>query len=236
MTFYLIGTGLNLQSVSLEAFEILRRCSKIYMETYTVELPYEIFKLEEKIGKRITPLTRTMVEDEKFVEEAKRSEIGLLVYGSPLIATTHISLLLKCKKEKIKFRILHNASIIDAITESGLQYYKFGKTCSMPTWNEKYKPDSFVQIIHDNKNMGAHSLVLVDIGLLFTDALRQLVEACKSRVKLEKIVVCSKLGTEDSKIVYASLEKLGYEEIHAPFCFIIPGKLHFIEEEFLEKL
>lgn len=236
MTFYLIGLGLNMQAVSLEALDILKKCSKIFMETYTVELPYEIFKLEEKIGKRIIPLTRTMVEDERFIEEAKKSEIAFLVYGSPLIATTHISLLLKCKKEKIKFRVLHNASIIDAITESGLQYYKFGKTASMPSWNEKYKPDSFTQVIRGNKNINAHTLILVDIGLLFSDALRQLEEACKGKVKIDKIIVCSKLGTEKSRILYKSIERLMGEEIYAPFCFIIPGKLHFIEEEFLSGL
>ena len=98
MVFYLIGLGLNLKSISLEALEILKRCKRVYIENYTVEFPYKIQDLERVVGK-IIPLTRIMIENEKFVEEGKNKNIALLIYGSPLIATTHISLILKCKNK-----------------------------------------------------------------------------------------------------------------------------------------
>ena len=51
----------------------------------------------------------------------------------------------------------------------------------------------------------------------------------------EKIVVCEKLGTKYSKIYYDKIENLKGKKIRAPFCFIIPGKLHFMEKEILNK-
>jgi len=50
------------------------------------------------------------------------------------------------------------------------------------------------------------------------------------------IIVCSRLGTNDKKIVYGNIEDLKNEKIKAPFCIIIPSELHFLEEEALELL
>ena len=236
MTFYLIGLGLNLKSISEEAREIAKRCRKVYIESYTVELPYDVEELEEFLGIRIINLTRTMVEMESFVSEAKDKDIALLVYGSPLTATTHISLILKCKKENIEYRIFENASIFDAISETGLQIYKFGKTASMPKWEKNYKPESFLDVIKDNLKIKAHTLILVDIGLNYGDALKQLKETCENKLKIEKIVVCSQLGTENSEIFYDNLHELAGKEVLAPFCFIILSKMHFLEQEALERL
>ena len=201
--FYLIGLGLNLKSLSVEALEVLKKCKRVYLENYTVDFPYSLNQIEKEYRLKISALDREAVEDEKFLDEAKKENIALLVYGSPLAATTHISLILKCKKDKIDYKVLHNASILDAISETGLQIYKFGKITSMPSWKENYKPNSFCKIIKENQKIKAHTLLLVDIGLSRKDALEQFEEACKDEeIKPEKIVICSKLGTEDSKIYY----------------------------------
>ena len=235
MSFYLIGLGLELKSMSLEALELVKKADKVFLETYTVEFPYDIEKLQEITRVKISTLSRTLVEDEKFLSEAKNKDICLLVYGAPLMATTHVSLLLKCKELDIDYRILENASIFDAVAETGLQYYKFGKTASMPAWSEKYKPASFVEIITENNKIKAHTLILVDIGLHYSQALEQLEEACSKKVKLDKIIISSRLGTKESRIYYNSVEELHGKEIYAPFCIIIPSKLHFLEEEALKK-
>ena len=234
--FYLIGLGLDIENISLEAIEICKKANKVYLETYTVEFPYKIELLEEFIGTRIIPLTRIIIEQEKFVEEARKKEIVLLVYGSPLIATTHISLILKCKKEDIDYKLIHNSSIFDAVSETGLQVYKFGKTTSMPKWEKNFKPKSFIDIIKFNLAIKAHTLLLVDIGLRYGDALKQLQESCKKKIKLEKIIVCSQLGTGDEKIFYDFLPELYGREVYSPFCFVIPSNLHFLEKEALEVL
>lgn len=234
--FYLVGLGLDLEGISKEAFEICRKADKIYLENYTAEFPYPVEKIAEVVENKIIPLTRIMVESESFIEEAKEKDIILLVYGNPLLATTHISLLLKCKKEGIEYRVLHNASIFDAIGETGLQICKFGKTASMPKWQENFKPKSFISLIKFNQTIKAHTLILVDIGLTFPGALRQLGKACRNKTKLEKIIVCSQLGTKEGKVYYASANELFGAEVYAPFCFIIPTELHFLEKEFLESI
>ena len=131
---------------------------------------------------------------------------------------------------------MQNASIFDAIAETGLQAYKFGKVASLPLWTENYKPDSFVQIITDNRSIKAHTLLLIDIGMPFQQALKQLVEASKDKLNLDKLVVCSQLGTGKQAFYYDSIFALENKAIDEPFCFIIPSELHFTEAEALTLL
>ena len=49
------------------------------------------------------------------------------------------------------------------------------------------------------------------------------------------VVGCARLGRDDFLVKKGSLEELkGFDFGRAPHCLIIPGKLHFMEEEFLE--
>ena len=232
---YLVGLGLNEKGISLEGKEAVKKSKKVYLEGYTVEFPYKLNKLEKVIGKKISNLNRDYVESDKLVLEAKKRDISLLVYGSPLFATTHVSLIEECKKNKIKYKIIYSASVFDAIAESGLQLYKFGKIVSMPDWKNNPKTYSFLEIIKENKNAGTHSLILIDIGLSFIEALKQLEESCKDKnFDIDKILVCSQLGF-NSKIYYDKIKNLKNKKIKAPFCFVIPGKMHFMEDEVIKR-
>lgn len=236
---YLIGLGLNEKGISLEGIENAKKCKKIYLENYTVNFPYDKKDLEKLFGKKIESASRDFVESEKIVSESKKNDVALLVYGDPLIATTHISLFQSTKEKKIKCKIIHAASILDAISETGLQLYKFGKTTSMPTWNKEkhFMPESFIEVVDDNLSIGAHTIILIDIGLKFKDALEQLsITLKKNEMEIEKVIVCSQLGTSKRKIIYNSIEKLKKEKIDWPYCLIIPGKLHFVEEDVLNGL
>jgi diphthamide biosynthesis methyltransferase len=107
----------------------------------------------------------------------------------------------------------------------------------MPGWDKEknFVPDSFMEVVKDNNSIQAHSLILVDIGLEFPDALNQLeISAEKHDLELKKIIVCSKLGAKGKRILYGSVKTFKDVEIRAPFCFIIPEKLHFMEKEFLD--
>ncbi len=222
---YIIGLGLNEKSISLEGLEAINKCKEIYLEDYTVEFPYEIKILEKIVNKKAIPADRNFVESFEIIEKAKAEIIALLVYGSPLFATTHIALVHECKKQNIACEIIYNASILDAVAETGLQLYKFGKITSIPNFESK----SFLETIKENQKINAHSLILVDIGLGFKRALEKL-----GKIN-EKIIVCSRLGTRDKKIIYGIAKELENRDINAPFCFIIPGKLHFMEEEVLKR-
>ncbi len=233
---YLIGLGLSKDSISIEGLDALKKCKKIYLENYTVEFPYSKEELEKILKKKIFDADRSFVESLEIVKEAKKENVALLVYGSPLTATTHISIIQECKAKKVKCEIVYNASILDAVAETGLQSYKFGKVASMPKWAESFKPTSFVELLKENRNSGAHSLILIDIGLEFKNALKELIESADSEhFELGDILVCSRLGMSDSKMFYGSVDTLNKKaKVKAPFCIIIPGKMHFLEKEVVE--
>jgi len=234
---YLIGLGLEPYAISKLALDIIKRAKKVYLEDYTVDFPYNLGWIEDIIDKKVIRANREKVESLEIVDEAKKQEIVLLVYGSPLTATTHITLVHECRASRVKCRIIHNASVLDAVAETGLQLYKFGKTTSMPAWKKSFEPTSFMEVVKDNMKIEAHSLILIDIGLELWSALKQLEASAKAEdVKLDKIIVGSKLGTERSKVIYNTLGNLKNYEVEKPYCIIIPGKLHFVEEEFLKNL
>lgn len=239
---YLIGLGLNEKSVSLEGIEAIKKCKKIYLENYTVNFPYSIEELEKiinsqlrlhdphltsakSLGKKITNADREFVESDRLIKESEKENVALLVYGSPLTATTHITLIQEAQKKKIKCEIIYNASILDGVAECGLQLYKFGKIASLPN----FEADSFLEIIKENQKINSHSLILVDIGLNFKKAIERL-----GKITKEKVVVCSKLGTKEKKIFYGTIRELENKNIEAPYCFILPARLHFLEKEILE--
>ena len=223
---YLVGLGLNVAGISQQGLEAVNRCEKFYLEFYTTDFPYSKEELEKILGKEVILADRDFVESLKIAEGAKDADLALLVYGSPLTATTHISLIQEAKKQNIEVKIIHNASIFDAVAETGLQIYKFGKTSSIPD----FKAESFIEVIKENLSIGAHSLILIDIGMEFENALERL-----RNISIDKLVVCSALGTHNSRIYYGTLKELETKKVKKPFCFIVPGKLHFVEEEVLKK-
>lgn len=231
---YIIGLGLNAKGYSREAHDVISKADKVYVDTYTIEFPYDFSELIAGFkGKKFIPAGREFVEGMKFLDEAKKGDVVLLVYGSPLVATTHTAIIKEAIEKKIKIKIIHAGSILDAVAETGLQAYKFGKTTSLPN----FPADSYLKIVKENLSVNAHTLILVDIGLKFENAVKRLEEDCKNnKIKTDKIVVCSRLGLADSEILYDSISKLKSKKVKTPFCFIIPGELHFMERDFLETL
>lgn len=232
---YLIGLGLNENGISLEGISALKKCDKIYLENYTVDFHYSLTELEKSIHKKIISLNREEVESDRIVKEAKKQNVALLIYGSPLTATTHITIIQEAKKQKVKYQVIYGTSIFDAIAETGLQIYKFGKIASIPKWQRNFTPNSFMEIVKDNKKINSHSLMLIDIGLDLKDALEELEKSAKDfDLKIEKILVCSRLGTSDKKIIYDEIKNLKNKIVKKPYCLIIPAKLHIVEEEVLK--
>lgn len=231
---YIIGLGLNKEGITQEGLSAIENCSKVYLESYTVDFPYSVGELEKVIGKNIISLKREDVEGDKLLKEAGKEDVALLVYGSPLFATTHTSLLIDAKKQNIKIKVIFSSSIFDAVAETGMQLYKFGKITSMPAWKKNFTPDSFLDVVKENQKIKAHSLILTDIGLCLKESLKQLEQSARNkRMKIEGIIVCSQMGTKDKKIFYDSLENLKEKDVKMPFCLILPSEMHFLEKEAL---
>jgi diphthine synthase len=236
---YLIGLGLNVEGISQEGLKIVKKCKKVYLENYTIGFPYSEGELRDNLDiRKIISANREFIESEKIVDEAKKLDVALLIYGSPLTATTHISLIEEAKRLNIRYKIIYSGSVLDAVAGTGLQVYKFGKIASMPKWDEKknFTPDSFMETVKENQSINAHSLILIDIGLDFQIALEQLKKSSeKYNIKLSKIIVCQQLGNKHEKIHYKTIKELEeFTGVREPYCIIIPGKLHFLEKQMLE--
>ncbi|MFA5381594.1 MAG: diphthine synthase [Candidatus Micrarchaeia archaeon] len=248
---YLIGLGLcDEKDLSLRGLEILEKSDKIFLDHYTHIISEEtIENLKKIINKKIIKLERAELENEKIIlDYALKENISLIVGGDPLIATTHISLILSCIKANIKYEIIHSSSIYSAaIGESGLQTYKFGKSATLTFWEENYKPTSTYDIIFDNKQKGLHTLVFID---LHGQNAMDIKTACNIFMQMEEkikqglidddfeLLILSRIGYEDKKILFGKLNEIKNKsvEIKSPFIIIIPGKLHFLEEEWLNNI
>ena len=232
MTLYLISLGLNDEKdISLKGLEALKKCSEIYLENYTSFLQVSKEKLEKFYGKKIILANREFVESNFPLEKAKKQNIALLIIGDVFSATTHISLFLEAKKNKIEVKVIHNTSVLTAIGITGLSLYKFGQVISIPSnYKQTSSPYENFQVNYKNN---LHTLFLLDLDLEIKDALNYLIS--KGLDKKTLCVACEKLGSEKQKIKTASAEKLLKEKFSQPCCLIIPSKLHFIEEEAIEQ-
>lgn len=100
---------------------------------------------------------------ELIYQDALITNIGFLVVGDPLCATTHIDLILRAKELGIIVEVIHNTSVMGACASCGLPLYQYGYTVSIPFFEDNWKPDSFYERIKYNLNGGMHTLCLVDI-------------------------------------------------------------------------
>lgn len=129
-----------------------------------MNLQYPHFQ-EEFYGRKLIIADREMVESfsDTILENADVEDVALLVIGDPFGATTHTDFILRAQEKGIKFEVIHNASIINAVGCCGLQLYNYGEIVSIPFWTETWKPDSFYEKIKKNRTNGLHTLCLLDI-------------------------------------------------------------------------
>ncbi|MDO8661403.1 MAG: diphthine synthase [Candidatus Woesearchaeota archaeon] len=247
---HLIGLGLwNIKDISVAGFEKVKSADIVYLETYTSIFGASIKELETFFGKTIISADRKMIEQdaEKLLADARRKNVALLVYGDPLCATTHVDLLQRAAKDNIKVEIFQNASILNAIARTGLQAYKFGKTSSIPFSQGDYQPETPYLILKENLSISAHTLFLLDLRpdenkfMSIADGLRELqrmeIKQGKGLVKDSTVVIaCARLGASDQLIKAGTVRELLKTDFgKPPHCIILPGKLHFVEEEWLKK-
>eukprot|EP00252_Welwitschia_mirabilis_P028011 TRINITY_DN9911_c0_g1_i1.p1 TRINITY_DN9911_c0_g1~~TRINITY_DN9911_c0_g1_i1.p1 ORF type:complete len:162 (+),score=27.98 TRINITY_DN9911_c0_g1_i1:134-619(+) len=149
---------------------------------------------------------------------------------------------------------------MNAIGVCGLQLYRFGETISIPFFTETWRPDSFYEKIKANRELGLHTLCLLDIRvreptleslcrgrkeyeppkfMTINTAIEQLLEV--EQIKAESVytedttcVGCARLGCETEQIVAGSMKELLAIDFGLPLhCLIIVGKTHPIEAEML---
>ena len=247
---YLIGLGLfDEMDITLKGVQAAQKCDNVYAELYTSPWQGSMDKLSTIVGQKIIMLERSDMEEhsKKLIDEAKKSDIAILVSGDPLVATTHSSLIIEARKKKIKDEIIHSSSVFSAIAECGLQIYKFGKTATVAYPEKNFFPKTPYDVLAKNLEDGLHTLLLLDVKsdqnrymtvAEAVDIMRQLEEKEGKGIFKDHthVVGIARLGG-DTKIKYALAKD--FEKIDLggpPHVMIVPGKLHFSEEEFLEIL
>jgi diphthine synthase len=249
MTLYMIGLGLGDETdITVKGLETVKRCEKIFLESYTSLLGVDTAKLEAFYGKPVILADRELVEKraEEILEAAQNGEVAFLVVGDPFGATTHTDLALRAAELGIRVETIHNASIMNAIGEVGLELYKYGKTTSIPFWEASFEPETPYDVIKMNQANGLHTLCLLDIKMdqkrFMTVSeglgiLKRIEERRQENIISDDLLVIgvARIGQKDAVINVGKLVDIMKEDFGKPLhSLIIPGKLQVVEEEALE--
>ncbi|CAL8099178.1 unnamed protein product [Prunus armeniaca] len=266
---YIVGLGLgDEKDITLRGLEAVKKCDQIFIEAYTSLLSFGLSSdglstLENLYGKPVTLADRETVEEkaDQILSAAAASDVAFLVVGDPFGATTHTDLVVRAKKLGIDVKVVHNASVMNAVGICGLQLYHYGETVSIPFFTETWRPDSFYEKIQKNRGLGLHTLCLLDIRvkeptleslcrgrkqyeppryMSINTAIEQLLEVEDNRGEsaYDENTMCvglARLGSEDQKIVSGTMKELQLIDFGAPLhCLVIVGKTHPVEEEMLD--
>lgn len=243
----IIGLGLRgTSSITLESLEVMKKCDRIYFETYTSVSPESTqLNLETLLGKKLIPADRNFIESQStLLDEAITADVCLLVTGDPLSATTHNQIRLEAGERSVDVRIFENSSIINVIPGIlGLMHYRFGPPVSIPFVSRNFFPLSVYDKIEKNVSMDVHTLLLLDLKdgktMPVQEALSILEELERRRKKgvLESdrdICVAIAVSHPDQRIIFGtigSVKKSGVEG--SPAAMVIPSRLNDSEETFL---
>ncbi|OLL22809.1 Diphthine methyl ester synthase [Neolecta irregularis DAH-3] len=263
---YIIGLGLSDEKdITLKGLEAIKASERVYLESYTSILPHvSCESLSRFYEKDVIIADREVVESnsDEILRNAGSVNVSFLVVGDPFGATTHTDLVIRAREMNIPVEIIHNASILNVIGACGLQLYNFGQTVSLPFFTETWKPDSWYVRISENRKIGLHTLVLLDIKvkeqslenlararkiyeepryMTVSQAANQMLEI--EDLRNEKVyspdtmaIGVSRIGSRDQKIVYAALKELAQADIGPPLhSIVLPGsRCHEMEIQYLE--
>jgi len=248
MTLYFIGMGLSDErDITLKGYDAIKRCQYVYLECYTSKLNVSLDTLGSFLGKDIILADRDMVEknSDDIIDKATDEDVAFLVVGDIFGATTHIAMVLEAKEKNIQCEFIHNASVINAVGLVGLELYKYGKVTSVPFKREGFTVETPYNVLKDNLNLGLHTLILLDLSpmenkfLTVQDGIMHLLSIeskRKENVFTENTLVvgCARLGG-NFKIKCGKAKDILLEDFGEPLhCFVVPGKLHFMEEDALK--
>ncbi len=243
-----IGLGLyGAKDISLKGLEAIRKADNVYLEFYTSRLMgSSLEEMEALYGKKIRILNRRQVETEReFIDESIKRNVVFLTAGDPMTATTHEDLRIDAIKKGIDVRIIHGSSILAAAPGLlGLQAYKFGKTGSIPYPEKNFQPTTPYKVLLDNLSLGLHTLFLLDIKedryMNPSEAVQLLLEMGRALGDAsfnENSPVCtvSRAGSENPGIWCGKASEALKRDFGPPLhCLVVPGKMHFMEEEALD--
>jgi len=182
-----------------------------------------------------------------MLTQALTHNVAFLVVGDIFGATTHTDLMLRAKEKKVECEYIHNVSILNAVGIVGLELYKYGKVTSVPFSTESFIPETPYDVIKLNRKEGLHALVLLDLRpdekryMTINQAIQYLLHIEQNRkenIFTEDTICigCARIGCKDFKIKVGKAKDLLEEDFGKPLhCLIIPGTMHFMEEDALKQ-
>lgn len=169
--------------------------------------------------------------------------------------------MLRARELGIPTQSIHNASIMSAIGATGLQLYNFGQTVSMVFFTETWKPSSFYDRVQENRRIGLHTLVLLDIKVkeqtlenlargrkIYEPPRFMTVAQCADQMlTIESIkgegaygprslaLGVARLGSKDQRIVAGTLEQLRATDLGPPLhsLILLGRRTHDLEQMFI---
>jgi diphthine synthase len=236
-----VGLGLyDKNDISEKGRVCIAAADTIYLEQYTSRLMgSSIEELKQHYKKPVRLLSREDVEQspEELLHRAALENVAFLSAGDPMVSTTHIDLRIRAAERGI----IHGASISSAVCGiSGLQNYRFGKSCSLPFPKKKWFPTTPVEVILENLALRLHTLVYLDIledrYMTIHEAI-DLIETITAQkgATIPLYVGIARAGSGDYVVSAGTADKVRATDFGPPLhILVIPAELHDMERKYLE--
>jgi len=239
-----IGLGLyDLQDISVKGLLCIRKADRVYLEQYTSRLMgATIPEMEAYYEKEVHLLTREDVEShpDDLISHATNQDVVILTAGDPMVSTTHIDLRMRASSAGIETRIIHGASIQAAVCGlTGLQNYRFGKSCSLPFPSNNWFPLTPIHVVAENLSRDLHTLVYLDIReekyMTVKEAIALFEEMGeKTGCRIPLYVGVARAGSWNPVVAAGSGDSLKKIDFGPPLHILaVPGSLHVMEKEYI---
>ena len=240
-----IGLGLyDANDISEKGLMCIRNADHIFLEIYTSRLMGASYQeLEKYYGKPVHLLGRENVEQhpDELLLKAETDRVVFLCAGDPMVSTTHTDLRMRAAARRIRTSIIHAASISSAVCGlSGLQNYRFGKSCSIPFPQKNWFPTTPIDVIALNLSLRLHTLVYLDIQgeryMTVHEAIVLLEQmATEKKLHIPLYVGIARAGSIDPLVRAGSADILKSINFGPPLhILIVPAELHDMERSYLE--
>ena len=240
-----VGLGLfDRTDISEKGLCCIRKADQVFLESYTSCLMGStVAELEEYYQKPVHCLFREDVEQhpEPLLELARDKEVVFLCAGDPMVSTTHADLRIRAGERGIPTAIIHAASIASAVCGiTGLQNYRFGKSCSLPFPQKNWFPATPFDVIAENLGRRLHTIVYLDIQkerfMTIPEAVGLLEQMARDKqVPVPLYVGIARAGSDTVTVQAGSAERIRAREFGPPLhILVIPAELHDMERRYLE--
>lgn len=240
-----VGLGLfDCRDISIKGLECIQAADTIYLEEYTSRLAgASLQNLEDCYKKPVCRLGREDIELHPYaiLDAATMGNVALLIAGDPMVSTTHADLRIRAAERGIRTSVIHGASIASAVCGlTGLQNYRFGKSCSLPFPQKNWFPSTPIEVIARNRELNLHTIVYLDIQkdrfMTIPDAVDLLEQmGQKLRVEIPLYIGVARAGSEMPVVCAGSAGKVRAATFGPPLhILVVPGELHDMERRYLE--